>query len=376
MGKATLSASATSLGTGSYNLNNEVATIEFCYAGANGTASKAFTVLSPSCPHRNCLGIDSGQSSSLGIAISTLFDERSYQEPLHPTHTKKESTSPTWSGESVKETADLWGLSNTFRNDLMQLGHHLQDLGKNTKNNPADAVRFLIANNGNVSKAEKGFREMILWRKQNNVDNILHSYNPPEKLVNHYPGAVLRGVDHAGDPIFLSRLGVTDAAGMLKQFGRSEMINHAIWLRELLCTGKWMQEYQRVHNKPVKQALVIEDVHEIQLLQIVCNRPLLSVYAEIMRLDQDNYPEVAKKIIILRAPVLFHIVWNVVQHFFDANVRAKMIFTTQSNYVEVLSQYMDVSILPPCVIPSVGKGGALDGMPSNFEGGRLPVTGR
>ena len=214
---------------------------------------------------------------------------------------------------------------------------------------------------------------MVLWRKRHNTDQMLLNYHPPKQLVDHYPGAVLRGVDNEGDPIFLSRLGVTDAAGMLQRFGRKEMISHSIWLRELLCTGQWMQQFERVHNKAVKQALVIEDVDGLQLLQIACNGPLLSLYSEIMRLDQDNYPEAAKKIIVLRAPVLFHIIWNIVQHFFDANVREKMIFTTRSNYIEILSQHMDISILPPCVVPEFGKGSALDGMPSKFEGGRLPL---
>jgi CRAL/TRIO domain len=383
MDKEISRASAVSLGTGSYNLCNDFQTVVFkCSGGINKKLSQTPVELSSNCLLYNTVDYDCSQSNSLPLANSTFFCEEIPWSALHPCPSSTLCNTndsriasiqlPVWSDESVNLISELWGLTFNDRNDLIQLGHRLQDIGENTKNNPADVVRFLVASSGDVTSAEKKFRDMISWRKQNNADQILLNYHPPKQLVDHYPGAVLRGLDNEGDPIFLSRLGVTDAAGMLQQYGHNEMINHAIWLRELLCTGQWMYEYQRVHNKPVKQALVIEDVHGIQLLQIICNRPLLSLYAEIMRLDQDNFPEAAKKIIILRAPVLFHTIWNVVQHFFDANVREKMIFTTRNNYTEILAQYMDLSLLPPCVIPGVGKGGALDGMPFNFEGGRLP----
>jgi hypothetical protein len=271
--------------------------VAFHFTGKSRKESQISKELTTGCPQYNYVGYDRGQCSSLPQASSTFLGAEVKQQPIHPTasSTQIELMPPTWSSESVDRTVEIWGLSYSERRNLIDLGHRLQDLRDNSKNNPADVVRFLLANSGDLTCAERKFRDMILWRKQNNVDYILLSYHPPKQLVDHYPGAVLRGMDNAGDPIFLSRLGVTDAAGMLQRFGRREMINHAIWLWELLCTGLWMQEYQNVHNKPVKQALVLEDVHEIQLLQIVCNRPLLSLYAEIMRLDQDNYPEAAKK---------------------------------------------------------------------------------
>ena len=372
MGKETR-ASAVSLGTGFYDVSSDFRRVVFNCTNTSRKKSETKTALPSTCLQNTFANEDRGRASSLPLTKSTFFGAESPQQYLNTLGARIESTPPAWSDNCVNRTSELWGLSLIERTDLKELGIRLQDIGEHSKNNPADVVRFLIANSGNVPSAEKKFREMVVWRKQHNVDKILLDNHPPQHLVAYYPGAVLRGLDHDGDPIFLSRLGVTDAAGMLERYGRNEMINHAIWLRELLCTGQWIKEYERVHNKPVKRALVIEDVHGIQLLQIACNRPLLSLYSEIMRLDQDNFPEAAKKIIVLRAPALFHIIWNVVQHFFDANVREKMIFTTRNNYIEILSQHMDISVLPPCIAPELGKGGALDGMPSNFEGGRLPL---
>lgn len=369
---------AVSLGTGFYNVNSDRRKVVFKFATNSSTTSDETRAVSPT--RQRFVDYDNDHGNG-GSAVDSAFLDNNRQpissldssSSWNNLEDRMELSLPQWSDQFVNRTTELWGLSFDGRANLIELGRRLRDIGNNSKNNPADAVRFLIATSGDVTSAEMRFRNMVSWRKQHDVDQILLNYHPPIELVDHYPGAVLRDVDNEGDPIFLSRLGVTDAAGMLQRYGRSEMINHAIWLRELLCTGHWIQEYEKVHNKPVKRALVIEDVHGIQLLQILCNRPLLSLYAEIMRLDQDNYPEAAKKIIILRAPALFHIIWNVVQHFFDANVRAKMIFTTRHNFIEILSQHLDLSVLPSSIIPEFGKGGALDGMPSNFEGGRLPV---
>ena len=368
--------SAISLGTGYYNDNDDCQKVVVFKKSAR-KPSEATTARSPTCRRNN-----DGIADNALPEISAFPRVDILQNNTHPLALSSflttpdgriESTPSTWDEASIMRTSALWGLTTRDLTNLIELGNRLQDIGGHSKNNPADVVRFLVASSSDVNSAETKFRKMVSWRKQHDVDQILLNYHPPKELVDHYPGAVLAGLDNEGDPIFLSRLGVTDAAGMLQRYGHNEMINHAIWLRELLCTGQWMQEYEKIHKRPVKRALVIEDVHGIQLLQIACNRPLLSLYADIMRLDQDNFPEAAKKIIIIRAPALFHIIWNVVQHFFDANVREKMIFTTRNNYIEILSQHLDISVLPSCIIPEFGKGCALEGMPSNFEGGRLPL---
>lgn len=278
-----------------------------------------------------------------------------------------------WSDECVARTAALWELSDVEYSKLVDLGRRLQDLDYH-KNIPAEVVRFMKARPSGADAAEAMFRQMVAWRIKNRVDSILQDYHPPRELLEYHPGAILQGLDKEGDPVFLSRTGVTDSAGMLHRFGKHEMIQHAIWLREMICTGVWIQKYEQEHRRPVKRIVIIEDVHGLPLLQSASNRPLLSMYGEVINLDQCNYPETAKHLIIIRAPALFRVIWNIVQHFFDPGVRQKMVFCGSNNYTQVLSKYLDPSILPDCVVPGRGKGKAVDGMPSNFEGGLLPVT--
>ena len=59
--------------------------------------------------------------------------------------------------------------------------------------------------------------------------------------------------------------------------------------------------------------------------------------------------------------------------FFDPWAVAKMTFTGPHDHEEILSKFMDLSVLPPCISPEHGRGYAADGMPQRFEGGIAPA---
>jgi metal transporter CNNM len=274
-----------------------------------------------------------------------------------------------WDPQAISEVVDMWELTEKEQTDLLTLKDQLKDIS-HAKNRPAEVVRFLRARPGKVDAAESMFRAMVEWRIANNVDTILQDYQPPQRLLDFYPGAILEGLDKAGDPVYVGRVGVTDGAGILQQYGREEMVRHAIWMRELVSTGPWIQKYEQEQGRPVRRITLIEDLEGMSISHSM-NRELLSVHGEIMRLDQDNYPETAKKLIIVRAPTLFRMVWSIFKHFFDAGVVQKMVFCGSSDYQKVMAEYVDLSVLPIEIVPD-GQGKATEGMPSKFEGGLLP----
>ena len=282
-----------------------------------------------------------------------------------------------WNETSVESVAKLWDLSAKEREALIGLGTKLsREYDNHRKTKPSEIVRFSRARPNDVKGAEDMFRNMMEWRQEHHVDTILQDYTPPPELFQKYPGAVLQGVDRDGDPIYVGRVGVTDGVGMLRKYGHDEIIKHAIWVREMVSTGSWIQDYenQGVNEAPrtIKRITIIEDCHGISLSTHL-NRQLLNAYSDVMRLDQDNYPETAKRLLIIRTPVIFRLVWSIIKHFFDKGVVDKMIFVGSSDYQEVLSQYVDLGVLPDEIVPGIGKGAAIPGMPPNFGGG--PIEG-
>lgn len=282
---------------------------------------------------------------------------------------KPESARAGWSTKDVDETRDQWELSDDEVEMLKKLGSDLSDID-HWKNTCAEVVRFMRARPGKPKQAEAMFRKMINWRKDQNVDTLLDDYEPPDLLLKFYPGAVLQGLDKDGDPIYVGRLGVTDAAAMIERFGKAEMIRHAIWNHERISRGNWIKEYEKNQGRPVRRITLIEDLAGLSYSSHG-SRTLLKTYGEIMRIDQDNYPETSKRLIILRSPSAFRLIWKGFTVFLDPGVVRKMIFTSTSNYKSTLEKYIDLSVLPPELVPQ-GKGEAWAGMRGNFLGGRLP----
>jgi hypothetical protein len=99
---------------------------------------------------------------------------------------------------------------------------------------------------------------------------------------------------------------------------------------------------------------------------------VLPFFADMMSLTQNYYTGPVKRMIIIRAPAIFRACWGVVKHVFPEEARAKMVFTGSHNHEEILSQYMDLSVLPPVISPEHGQGYAAVGMPQRFEGGIPP----
>ena len=266
-------------------------------------------------------------------------------------------------------TDQYWELTAQEQFEFKQLQSLLSDVVY-WKNKPEVVVRYLRARRGNVDDAAQMFRNMVKWRLNNNVDSVLESYNPPSILREYFPGAILQGRDYQGDPIFVARSGSTDLAALIKRYGREEMVQHAIWLRESLTNGPWLEEYEREQGRPVRTVTLVEDLHGLSRKHL--SRKVLSIIGEILTLDQANYCELAKKIIIIRAPTIFTWAWALAKPFFDPGVVEKMVFCGVNDYRRVLSEFMELEVLPSCIVPE-GKGGVAISMPPRLEGGPPPI---
>jgi hypothetical protein len=191
------------------------------------------------------------------------------------TQVKAESSSSAWSRDAIQFTVDYWDLSDEQKSQLLDLRDRLDDID-HWKNSPDTVVRFLRARPGDVAAAETLFRNMIQWRQDYNVDSILQDYDPPKLLREYFPGAVLKGLDRESDPIYVGRVGVTDAAGLLAKYGEDELVRYSIWIRELVSRGDWMTEYKESQGRPVKRVTIIEDLHGLSILH--SSKAVLSLY--------------------------------------------------------------------------------------------------
>ena len=327
--------------------------------------------------------VSTGSSTSLETASEQPIAEQplddssrvSFKEVRFRTMTSMETVIPdapeeispedVW--DNIAYFARYWNLDFAQGTALKELRDKLQDVDHHY-NRPNVVIRYLRTQKFNIAKAEKMFRDSLAWRMHHGVDTMMDDYKPPEDLLQKYPGAILMGLDRDGDPVFMSRMGATDISGMLKKYGHADMLRYEIYKRESALCGAWLKEWEDESRRPIRQLLVIEDLDGLS--RKIISSKVAALYGDAMHIDQNMYPDSAKKIIIIRTPAVFRAVWALVKRFFPDFMQQKMEFAGYHNYLQVLEKYLDPEILPPCVNPD-GKGGAVPDMPQNFEGGKI-----
>lgn len=279
----------------------------------------------------------------------------------------EEQVKARWSSANLRHIKDLWSLNEEQYEQLVLMQTKLADID-HWKNNPYEATRYVMGPQG-YEKAEELFRLMIEWRIDNSVDTILETYKPPKTLLHYLPSAILAGYDRDGDPIYLERGGVCDIAELLRLYGRERLMKHIIWSRELASRGRWIEEYERKMGRPPTRLTIVYDLQGLNSRHIKAG--VLPFLNESMRMTQQRYNGLAKRMIIIRSPSLFNIVWGMCKCAFPKGAQKKMIFSGPYDHLRVLNKYIDLEVLPPCIVPG-GRGKPGIDMPPCLEGGLIP----
>lgn len=256
-----------------------------------------------------------------------------------------------------------WDIGFSQSDTLTKLRDRLKDV-KDPLNRPGIVVRFLVLEKFSVNKAEKRFRDMITWRMQ--CAALQKGYKPPQELLKHYPGALLKETDKDGDPVFISRLGVTDLAGLTEKFGADELYNYEVFRREFTMVGEWQQEWSKKEGRPFRDIVVIEDMQHLSSKGM--SKYIAAIFGA-AELDQTFYPEVAKVIVLIRCPKSFRAAWTLGKRSLPKSLRERIEVCGNSDYLKHLEEYVELKDLPPCINPNGGKGELLEGMSPSLDGG-------
>jgi len=274
-----------------------------------------------------------------------------------------------WSEENINTVIELWNLSPEMQHRLRDLKDRVADID-HFKNDPHILVRYLHGPWGH-KEAENMFRKMVEWRKQHKIDSILDEYAPPPILLEAVPSSILQDYDREGDPVYVERGGAVDGVGLLKLFGKEEIVKAAIWSRERNSNGIWINDYERRTGRHPKGITIIYDLKGLSSKQL--NAMSIDYFKDVMKLTKEYFPSPIKRMIIIRCPKIFSIAWGIVKHIFPAPARAKMIFLG-NDYLDEVNKYVDINILPSCIYEN-GSGNVGVGMMQSLDGvEKLPET--
>jgi len=178
--------------------------------------------------------------------------------------------------------------------------------------------RFLFQHYYDVEKATKAYTDYLTWRKDNKVDSILErKIRNVEKIQKLIPYAY-QGFDLEGRPIYYERTGKIHCHALLKHITWDDMLDSHIWGFEYL--QKQCEEQSKKLGKRVEQITCIIDLDGLSL----AHRVAIPWLRQAALFDQQYYPGLVGKVIVLNTPWIMPVFFNLVKGFLSEDIQSKI----------------------------------------------------
>ncbi|XP_031778473.1 protein real-time isoform X2 [Nasonia vitripennis] len=228
---------------------------------------------------------------------------------------------------------------------LVQLRHSIEELRGSSVPGDATLLRFLRAREFSVEKAREMLTQSLHWRKKHQIDKLLEEYEAPQVVKDYFPGG-WHHFDKEGRPLYILRLGQMDVKGLLKSIGEDELLLLALHICEEGLS--LMDEATNVWGHPVSQWTLLIDLEGLNMRHLW--RPGIKALLHIIEIVESNYPETMGRVLIMRAPRCFPILWTLISTFIHENTRNKFMFYCGTDYQEQetggLTDYIDPEYIP------------------------------
>eukprot|EP01136_Pigoraptor_vietnamica_P010380 Opistho-1_new@3353 len=232
---------------------------------------------------------------------------------------------------SPKQEAALQQMRELFKDD------------KPTKRFPMDDylfLRFLRARDFDVDKSAKMLRATLDFRKKIGADELLETYKQPEVIEKYYPVGY-HGYDRDGCPVFVDRIGSIDFKTLIRCCRRDDFrrvkVYHAERLFEL-CEPQTAKL-----GKKIERLTAVMDMSGFGLKHLW--RPGVALFTEITDIYESNYPETLNYVLVVNAPRIFPVAYNLVKPFLAEATRSK-VKVLGSNWRQEIEEYISPENLP------------------------------
>ncbi|KAI5933206.1 SEC14-like protein 5 [Manis javanica] len=226
---------------------------------------------------------------------------------------------------------------------LMQLRHWVQETHKGKIPKDEHILRFLRARDFHLDRAREMLRQSLSWRRQHQVDLLLQTWRPPALLEEFYAGG-WHYHDIDGRPLYILRLGHMDTKGLMKAVGEEALLQHVLSVNEegqKRCEGNTKQ-----FGRPISSWTCLVDLEGLNMRHLW--RPGVKALLRMIEVVEDNYPETLGRLLIVRAPRVFPVLWTLISPFINENTRQKFLIYSGSNYQGPggLVDYLDKDVIP------------------------------
>lgn len=241
---------------------------------------------------------------------------------------------------------------------LIRLRQWLQESHKGKIPKDEHILRFLRARDFNIDKSREILCQSLTWRKQHQVDYLLETWDPPQVLSDYYAGG-WHHHDKDGRPLYVLRLGQMDTKGLVRALGEESLLRHVLSINE---EGlRKCEENTKIFGRPISAWTCLVDLEGLNMRHLW--RPGVKALLRIIEVVEPNYPETLGRLLIVRAPRVFPVLWTLVSPFIDENTRKKFLIYAGNDYQGPggLVDYIDKEIIPDflggecmCEVPEGG----------------------
>ncbi|XP_078736753.1 SEC14-like protein 1 isoform X2 [Lampetra fluviatilis] len=204
-------------------------------------------------------------------------------------------------------------------------------------------LRFLRARDFNVDKAKEMLCQSLSWRKQYQVDYLLETWGLPPALADYYAGG-WHYQDRDGRPLYILRLGQMDTKGLVKAMGEESLLRHVLSINE---EGlRRCEENTNNSGHPISSWTCLVDLEGLNMRHLW--RPGVKALLRVIEVVEANYPETLGRLLIVRAPRVFPVLWTLVSPFINDNTRHKFLIYGGNDYQGPggLVDYIDKDVIP------------------------------
>uniref|UniRef100_A0A2K6R6V5 CRAL-TRIO domain-containing protein n=1 Tax=Rhinopithecus roxellana TaxID=61622 RepID=A0A2K6R6V5_RHIRO len=211
----------------------------------------------------------------------------------------------------------LGNLTLLQESSLIRLHLWLQKTHKGKIPKDEHILQFLRARDFNIDKAREIICQSLTWRKQHQVDYILDYYTGGW---HHY--------NKGGRPLCVLRLGQMDTNGLVRVFGEEALLRYILSINE---EGlRQCEENIKVFIWHISSWTCLVDLEGLNMRHLWI--PDVKALWRIIEVVKANYHERLSRLLILRAPRVFPVLWTLVSPFIDDNTRKKFLIYAGNDY--------------------------------------------
>lgn len=204
-------------------------------------------------------------------------------------------------------------------------------------------LRFCRARAFDYEKVVQMFEDMLKWRAEQHVDDILKIDFPRVKDIWIYYPHGYYGVDKKGRPVYIERYSNLKIKEMFQVMNEAEFMQYYIQSYEKLIHIIF-KEASKARGKLIERTVTILDMKGFGVGQALSSdvRGFMSLA---IKIGQDYYPEMMAKMFIINTGFTFKALWAVAQPFLDKKTKEK-ISILGDNYKKALNEWIDDDQLP------------------------------